>query len=708
MSDTNPKRAPGAFLFDAHKGILGIDVETCSAADLSDYGAWAYSQHESTIVYVVSFCYAEGSEFGHVWRWYPGQGLPPELLDYLAAGGQLLAHNAGFEHAIWTNYLVPEFGFPEIELTQWIDSQPVGLECNLPTKLEGLAKALGTPVQKDMAGHNLMKRLAVAKSDGAGGYVYPDCTDVDLERLSLYCDDDVLAMLGAWVKLRPLSVLEERVRRLDQRINARGVFLDQVFAKKLRKLAERRSARLTDAARVATNWDLADAVAPPKLKAWLKSRNVALPTVRKKNSKGEWYTAETTDKRAIALMLDRHDLPADVREVLEVRREATKVTSLGKLRRVALMVGDDGRLRNAFQYCAANTGRWSSHGVQVHNLPKDKLSPVASKLVSVAVESENLELLEIAERHPLTALSSKLRSVLAAAPGHDLIAADFSSVEACVCAWLAGQQDKVDFLHGYFHEMGKYRRGSRLTKPQDLYEFAAESIGSDSRQLGKVAELALQYGMGDPKFAATATDWGVPLELKLAARIKRAWRGTNVMIVRFWKELEQAAHAAVLARGSVHKVGRLVVYANAACLFVQLPSGRRLRYWQPTVVISKKTVRYVDKETEELVETEIEGPELQFYTQNPGKSGMTLESTYGGKLVENATQAVSRDLLAEAMLRLDPTYPIVAHVHDSAAAEVPAGAGDVEEFCFLMAQAPPWADGCPIDADGYRAKRFRG
>lgn len=708
MTDTNPKRAPGAFLFDAHKGIIGVDIETCSAADLGDYGAWAYSLHPSTIVYVVSFCYTEGASVGAVWRWYPGQGLPPELCDYLAAGGQLLAHNAGFEHAIWSNILERDYAFPALNLEQWRDTQPVGHECNLPSKLEGLAGALGTPVQKDTEGARLMKRLAVAREEN-GEFVYPHCTDIDLERLSLYCDDDVLAMMGAWLKMKPLSVLEERVRRLDQRINARGVFLDQAFARKVRKLAEKRSGRLAAAAQTASDWALDDAVAAPALKRWLKHRGVAVPTVRKKNKAGKWYDSETTDKRALGILLERADLPDDVRDVLNLRLEATKATSLGKLKRVETMVGADGRLRNAFQYCAANTGRWSSHGLQVHNLPKDKLSPAASKLVSAAIEQQDLDLLEIAETRPLAALSSKLRSVLSAAPGHDLIAADFSSVEACVCAWLAGQQDKLEFLHDYFREIGRFRRGARTTKPQDLYEFAAESIGSDSRQLGKVAELALQYGMGDPKFASTATDWGVPLELKQAARVKRAWRGTNVMIVRFWKELENAAKAAVTARGSLHRVGKLLVYANESCLFVQLPSGRRLRYWKPSVVVTTKKVKYVDKETEELVETEIEGPELRFWTQNPAKNGMTLETTYGGKLVENATQAVSRDLLAESMLRLEAaSYPLVAHVHDSAASEVLAGAGDVDEFCFIMAQVPAWGEGCPIDADGYRDKRFRG
>ena len=165
------------------------------------------------------------------------------------------------------------------------------------------------------------------------------------------------------------------------------MFLDQDYAKRVRKLARRRVERLKEAAQIATFCEIPNAVAPPKLKKWLKSRGVDLPKTRKKNSKGEWYIAESTDKRALEEILGRADLPADVRDVLVSRQEATKETSLRKLNRVDAMVGADGRLRDALQYCAAGTGRWSSSGLQIHNLPKDRLSPVASDLVDVAIES---------------------------------------------------------------------------------------------------------------------------------------------------------------------------------------------------------------------------------------------------------------------------------------------------------------------------------
>jgi DNA polymerase len=705
---TVPYRNPGAHFFDSHKGIVGLDIETTSAADLKDCGAWAYARHPSTRVLVVSWCYAEGPGLGPVYRWYPGDKLPQALVEYLVAGGSVLAHNAAFEVAIWSNILTPCLDWPPVTRDQWRDSQAVGCEMNLPSSLGGLASVLGTLVQKDAKGKSLMMRLAKAKVVD-GEVVYPPCSAEDLERLSVYCDDDVLAMMHAWHRMVPLSVVEERTWRHDQVVNARGVYLDAAYAAKLLVVAEERTKELARRTQRDSGYALSNSVEPLALKKWLKDRGIALPKVTRKNSKGLFVRTESTNKESLGVMLDGDGLDPLARRVLENRLEATKATSLRKLRRVPLMVGGDGRLRNALKYCAAGTGRWSSGGLQIHNLPKDKATAEQAKLVDLLVDRGDTAALAMIEERPLSALSQKLRSVIAAAPGRELIAADFASVEACVCAWLAGEEGKVDFLHNYFRELASYRRGDRPDKPQDLYEFAAASMASGERQLGKVAELALQYGMGDFTFARTATNWGVPLTPVEAGKIKRKWRASNPKIRRFWALAEVAAMDAVDHRGESFSVGYLRFVCDDRCLFMALPSGRALRYWKPRIVDhGPKRVRYFNADNE-LVEMEIEKPTLQFWKANNSESGMALEDTYGGKLVENATQAVARDLLAEALLRLEAVgYPIVMHVHDSAAAEVPTGTGSVEQFCDVMQEAPAWAHGCPIAADGYRARRFKG
>ncbi len=708
--------SPGAS-FDVVRGIIGADLESTSCVELPDVGAWAYSRHESTRVYVLSWCYAEGTwneatgqwvnvRLGSVRRWSPGQPVPKLLSEFVAAGGRLLAHNASFEGAIWSNILAPLHGFPAFGPAQWCDSQSSGLELNLPAKLEGLAEALGSPVKKDNVGHRLMLKMSRLDANGECAHDIPE----NRERLGAYCDDDVSAMLHAWFRMPPLSTLEERARRLDQKINARGVYLDRELAGKLQRLALKRTERLERAACRLTGFEVANAVEPRALKAWLRARGVALPMATRKKKDGTFHKTESTAKGALAEILARPGLDPLVRQVLDLRAEATKATSLAKLARVETMVGGDGRLRNALKFHAASTGRWSSTGLQIHNLPKDRLSPASSALVSMLVDREDLDGLELVERSPLAAMSQKLRSVISAAPGCDLIAADYSAIEARVLAWLAGQADAVGFFHVYDRELAEWRAAGspKGGKPVDYYEFTAAGIGSDDRQLGKVAALALGYGMGAVKFHGTAADWGVPISLKLARQVQKAWRATNVMVVAFWKELENAFRAVVQDRTQSVVVGRLRVYGTPHCVFIRLPSGRSIRYWRPSLRYAKKMVKVVDDEGA-IVEREFETMEIAFWTPNPAKNGLTIETTYSGKLVENVTQGVSRDILSEGLLRLDSTgYPLVMHVHDSAAGEVPEGTGDVDEFCALMAALPAWADGCPVAAEGYRAKRFRG
>jgi DNA polymerase len=298
---------------------------------------------------------------------------------------------------------------------------------------------------------------------------------------------------------------------------------------------------------------------------------------------------------------------------------------------------------------------------------------------------------------PLEAMSNTLRSTVCAAPGHELIGGDFAAIEARVLAWLAGQQDVLDVL---------------ADPKRDLYVEDAKAVGSDNRQLGKTMRLALGYGMGPIKFATTAAAAGIQLPLKEARRLTLLWRRANPAIADFndgiWYRLGQACFDAVKTPGVTHDVGPfLKVAATRTCLLVQLPSGRAIRYWRPAVRMVKKTVQTVNEEGE-IVEVERESNELQFFVPSRNAVDMTVERTYGGKLTENITQAVARDLLADAITRLDPLYPVVVHVHDSIASEVPEGTGSIEEFNRLMSEVPPWAPGLPVKCDVYRDRRFRG
>lgn len=691
---------------------LAVDIETCSACPIQA-GSWRYSEHPSTRVWCVVFGVEGRPGMGrYMIRWTPGLPVPPLVRQWVESCRPMVAHNAGFEASIWANVLVPRYGFPALAgPTVWEDTQTLGLAVNLPPTLEGLADALGCPTKKDAEGAALMKRLAHAEEGPDGTWTYPEPTPEELDRLVAYCQTDVEATLDCYLRLPELSVSERMTVDADLAVNTRGVYLDRDFAARLARMAEARTNHLATEVWAATFGELSNSTSTPALKTWVKKHGVQLPKVVRKKASGV-TKSESLDKSATADLLAQPDLHPDVRKVLSNRIEANKATSLAKLARVDSMTGQDGRLRFALQYCGANTGRWASYGLQVHNLPKDKLSPAAGALARFAVESEDVGLLELFEDMPLAVMSQQLRSVIAAPPGRELIAADYSAIEARVVAWLAGQVDVLDFLHNYDREMAEFRDGRRTTKPTDLYEYAAGQIGSDDRQLGKVSTLALGFGMGDARFVETAHAWGIFLEPLQARNVKRAWRDSNHAIAGFWEDLGDTVRAVVMSpeSGPQH-VGRLVVEGSPdrAWFVIVLPSGRRLFYWRPSIVRSTKKVQVVDDDGS-FREVEFDTESVRYWVTRPDKRGMVQTETYGGKLVENVTQAVARDILAEALPRIESTEPyrLVMHVHDSAAAEVPIGGGDVREFEALLATPPDWAGGLPIAAEGYRDTRFRG
>ena len=687
------------------KGVLAVDIETKSAANLRKVGQWAYAADESTDVYCVVFGYAENAGRYTYTTWTPGDELPRGIVEFIKAGGKIVAHNASFEISVWQNILQPRYGFPPLDLDQVDDTQIRGLALNLPMTLGGLAEVLGCPIQKDKDGHALMLKMSALVEVGVGEWKPLDRSGTDHDtapnraRLIAYCRDDVGATLDCYYKLKPLDVGEILAYRVDKKINARGVYLDREFAEACLAVVKARKEELDgEIADGLTDWRallVTDSRNPHALKSFLKEHGVEVPArMRKKMVAGRatLTKSESTDKAAVVEILAREGLHPDVRKVLENRLESTKATSLAKLMRVDDMVGRDGRLRFALQFCGAHTGRWTSSGIQIHNLPKDKLGPLAEP-VREAILARDLEALKFLVDRPLEAVSWSLRSMICAAPGKDLIAADWSAIEARVVAWLAGQSDVL----------AVFARG------EDIYVKAASDVGSNNRQLGKVCTLALGYGMGVPTFVSTAAGYNIALDLKEAKRIQRAWRDANNAIVGFWRGIEDAAKAAIQQPGTFFSAGRIKAVATRGCLGLVLPSGRTLRYWKPRLQMATRKIAVVDDDGV-IEEKEITSEEIRFFTMGKDKGSMDEESTYGGKLAENVTQAVARDLLAAATVRVARVkpYEIVMHVHDSLAAEVPTRAGDVAEFCRLLAEPPPWAAGLPLAAEGYRSRYFKG
>ena len=667
-----------------------VDIETCSFAQITN-GAAAYAEHPTTRIWCAVFSLPVSGGF---WTWTPGNDLHPEIRDHVTSGGLLLAHNTGFEIAIWRWILTPQFGWPMPKITQWRDSQAMAAAANLPVSLEGLAKVFKGSPGKDMSGNKVMKTLAIVQEGRAGDYIYPQPTEQQLTELVGYCLADVKATMHAASKLPRLTPTEMAVWQLDQKINQRGVAIDVPFVEAMAQMAARRKDLLSDDVFRITGSLCANATSTPALKAWLRDEGIELAVVERTNAKGEKVHSESLDKDAVNALLERDDIDGAVRAILDNRVEANKSTSLAKLKRVPRMINTDGRLRGALRYSLAHTGRWASSGIQVHNLPKDKRKAYRSDFVRWTIQEGAPGALMLVEDRPLEAMSASLRSMIVAPAGRDLIGADFSAIEARVLAWLANASEVL----------ATFARG------EDVYVKAAQDIGSTDRQLGKVCVLALGYGMGPLKFIDTARrpPYNVEMSRKEAMRVQRAWRTANPEIVEFWFDVETAAKSAIENRGKAFTVGYLQFLCDDRCLRVRLPSGRCIRYWRPEIRKATKTIACLTEEGE-IVERVFETPEIQFFTVGKNKGRMTCESTYGGKLVENITQAVARDLLAHSLLTLDAhRFYLVLHVHDSIISEVNEGERTVEEFCYWMTELPRWAAGLPLTAEGYRGKMFAG
>jgi len=615
-----------------------------------------------------------------VYLWTPFDSAPEKLLKHIDSGGTVIGHNiGGFELLIWNNVMALNYGWPELYPKQCEDTMVMAYAMSLPGSLDDASRAAGIDYQKDLKGHRVMLQLAQARGYSEAGepiFHTPEDAPDKFQALYEYCKQDVRVERALYKRLLKLPASEHELWQLDFRINRRGVNVDLHSAKVAIEIVENEKSRLNNEMQMLTGGAVAVCTATGQLTDWLKRHQLEVPSVAK----------------ADVLELLSQDIPDVCRRALLLRQEAAK-TSTAKLQAMVRGAAIDGRMKGLFQYWGASTGRWAGRRVQLQNLPRPTLAQEKIEKVFEVLTRDGIRADLTPFGQPMTVVSDCIRGFLKARRGYDFIAADFSSIEARVLAWLAGEERVLDIFrtHGKIYEHAA----------AGIYGVDINSIDKKDprRQIGKVAVLALGYGGGVGAFQSLAKAYNIIVPDAQADTIKHAWRNTHQNIVKYWYALEDAAISAVRNPGhkfSAGPKGRACEFKMAGSfLWCKLPSQRALCYPYPKLEM-------IETPWGDLKET-LTYKGVDSYTKK-----WERQKSYGGLLSENVTQAVARDLLAGAMQRLEIRgYPVVLHVHDEIVCEVKKDFGSVEEMEFIMTEVPPWALGLPIQAEGWRGERFK-
>jgi DNA polymerase bacteriophage-type len=651
--------------------ILHRDIESKSRVDLRKVGAHKYATDPSTEV----TCYAYAVDDGPVKIWVRGDPVPAEFVEAACdPDWSVAAHSDAFETAIEQHILGPRYGWPLVPLERHICTQAMCLAVGLPAKLGAAADALELANRKDAAGERLMHQMSKPRrprkgEDPDGTYWHEDLERLD--RLYSYCMQDVEVERELCGRAPHLSPAEHSLWVLSSQINARGFYVDRVFAEAARKIAK--------AAVPEIDVELAEITAGvvtginqiAKLLKWLQQRD---------------YTGESLDRKAIERQLNKEDLSPQVRRVLELRLGGAQA-AVKKIDALLARAADDGRVHGAFRFHGASTGRWAGEGFQPQNLKR----PVVEDLDAAIAAVSTGDYAHVKERYdqPLSVVGDCSRSMICAAPGHVLIGADFGAIESRVLAWAAGETWKLD----------SYRRYDATHDPCDEpYCTTACKIfrvpdgtytkKSPERGVGKTCDLAFGY-MG--ALGAWRKFEPGRFSDEEVEKFKQEWRAAHPRIRQFWYDLDRAAWNAVRERGHVFRCGPVAFRCDSVFLQLKLPSGRKLGYPRPRIIGDEREQHVVFADNSEG----------RFRDCRNG------QGAYGGLWTENVISGIARDLLAEAMPRIEAAgYPIILTVHDEVVCEVPIGFGSAEELVRLMTRKPAWAPDLPIAASAWTGLRY--
>lgn len=655
---------------------LGIDIETFSSVDIKN-GAYAYSEAPDFEILLIAYKFSDEDKVKQI-----DLTDDPEELENLRFWDALTdpevvktAYNANFERTCLARH-TGEAMPPE----QWRCTMVLAVQLGLPRSLAAVGPALGLTEeeQKKKTGEALIQYFCKpCKPTRTNGQRTKNTRLNAPEKWELFKEYNIQDVVTEQIILKRLRDFrpdqsEQDLWTLDQEINDRGVLLDIPMARSIVEFDTERSADLLAEAQQITGLKNPNSLA--QLKPWLADNGLATDTLRKDD---------------VAAMLADPSLHANVRRVLEIRQTLSK-TSVKKYQTMLDIAGEDDRARGIMQFYGGHTGRWAGRSLQPQNLARNTMPDDELDMAREFVKMGDFESLEMIFGEPAPIFSQLVRTAFIPSPGNRFIVSDFSAIEARVIAWIAGEEWRLEVFRNdgdIYCESASHIYHVPVVK---------HGINGELRQRGKVAELALGYGGAVGAMKQMDTTGSVPEEEMQG--VVTQWRAESPKIVRMWRDCQDAAVSVIRGNQpkrvlrSLHGTEFYVKLVDGTpVLFIHLPSGRPIAYWDPKVM-----------------DTEM-GPRITYMTQNQTTRKWERCETYGGKLTENIVQSVARDCLAEKMKLLESMgYPIVFHVHDEMILDVPREDKQAAKLVDkIMAEPIEWAPGLPLKGGTYECDFYR-
>ena len=655
---------------------LGIDIETFSSVDIKN-GAYAYSEAPDFEILLIGYKFSDEDKVKQI-----DMTDDPEELENLRFWDALTdpevvktAYNANFERTCLARY-TGETMPPE----QWRCTMILAVQLGLPRSLAAVGPALGLTEeeQKKKTGAALIQYFCKpCKPTRTNGQRTKNTRLNAPEKWELFKEYNIQDVVTEQIILKRLRDFrpdqsEQDLWTLDQEINDRGVLLDIPMARSIVEFDTERSADLLAEAQQITGLKNPNSLA--QLKPWLQSHGLPVDSLRKDD---------------VSSILGDPDISDEVRRVLEIRQTLSK-TSVKKYQTMLDIAGEDDRARGIMQFYGGHTGRWAGRSLQPQNLARNTMPDDELDVAREFVKMGDFESLEMIFGEPAPIFSQLVRTAFIPSPGNRFVVSDFSAIEARVIAWIAGEEWRLNVFRNdgdIYCESASHIYHVPVVK---------HGINGELRQRGKVAELALGYGGAVGAMKQMDTTGSVPEEEMQG--IVTQWRAESPKIVRMWRDCQNAA-VSVIRGNQPKRVLRSLqgtefyvkLVDGTPVLFIRLPSGRPIAYWDPKVM-----------------DTEM-GPRITYMTQNQTTRKWERCETYGGKLTENIVQSVARDCLAEKMKLLESMgYPIVFHVHDEMILDVPREDKQAAKLVDkIMAEPIEWAPGLPLKGGTYECDFYR-